>query len=95
MLWKLDNSQEKDEKSFKKIEKKLFRKFCFSIITFCTYLVAVKVDLFLAIFCPLLLGMLNGVDKILGFLHTKDDEEHPFYYSFVKGKVSHTLRSGN
>ena len=40
-----------------------------------------KVDLFLAIFFPLLLGMLNGVDKRVGFWHAIDDEEYAFSYS--------------
>ena len=74
------------------IEKKLFRKFYFSIITFCTYLVAVMVDLYLAIFFPLLLGMFNGVDKILGFRHVVDDEEHVF--SCSRSRVRHRTPKG-
>ena len=54
---------------------------------FCAYLVAVKVDLFLALFFHLLLGMLIGVDKIVGFWQSIDDEEYAFSYS--KSRVKH------
>ena len=59
----------------------LFRKFCFSLTTFCTYLIAMKVDLFLVLFVPLLFGILIGVDKRVGFRLTIDAEEYAFYYS--------------
>ena len=60
---KLVITKRKTEK-LKKYCKRLFRKFCFSLITFCTYLVAIKVeDLFLAFFFYLLLRVLIGVDK--------------------------------
>ena len=42
-----------------------------------------KVDLFLAIFFPLLLRMLNRVDKGVGFRHAVDDEE------YGKARVKH------
>ena len=58
----------------------------------CTYLVAIKVDLLLALFFPLLHGMLIRVDKRVGFRHAIDDEQ---YLLRVKGKASHTLKSGN
>ena len=67
--------------------KRLFRKLCFGLIMFCAYLVAVKVDLFLALFFHLLLGMLIGVDKIVGFWQSIDDEEYAFSYS--KSRVKH------
>ena len=65
----------------------LFRKLCFSLITFCAYLVAVKVDLFVALCFLLLLGMLIGVDKRVGFRHAIEDEEYAFSYS--KSRVKH------
>ena len=34
-----------------------------------------KVDFFSTLFFPLLLGMLIGVDKRVGFRHAVDDEE--------------------
>ena len=68
-------------KKLKKYWKKLFRKFCFSIIALCTYLVAIKVDLFLALFFPLLLGMLIRVNERVGFRHALDDEQYAFSYS--------------
>ena len=76
---------------------KLFRKFCFSIITLRIYLVATKVDLSLALFFPLLLGLLIRVDKRVGFRHTIDDEKYAFSYfgSRSKSKALYTLRSGN
>ena len=40
-----------------------------------------KVDLFLAFFFPLLLGMLIGVDKTVGFRHAIDDAKYTFSYS--------------
>ena len=60
-------------KKEEKYWKRLFRKFCFSLITFYTYLVAMEVDLFVTL--SLLLGMLIGVDKRVGFRHAIDDEE--------------------
>ena len=48
---------------------------------FCTYLVALKVDLFLALFFSLLLRMLIGVDKRAGFRYVIDDEEYTSSYS--------------
>ena len=48
--------------------------------TFCTYLVAMKVDFFLALFFSLLLGMLIGADKKVGFWQAIDDEEYAFPY---------------
>ena len=53
---------------------------------FSTYLGAMKVDLFLAIFFPLLLRVLNGVDKGVGFRHAVDDEEYAFSYSGARVK---------
>ena len=44
------------------------------MITFCTYLVAMKIDLFLG----MLLGTLNGVDKKVGFRQAIDDEQYAF-----------------
>ena len=75
----VDNTQKKDEKF-------LFRKFCFSIITFCTCLVVMKVGLFLALFFALLLGVLIGVDKRAGFRHTLDDEEYEILKQLATGK---------
>ena len=40
-----------------------------------------KVNLFLALFFPLLLGMVMGVDKRVTFRHAIDDEEYTFSYS--------------
>ena len=60
--------------------------FCFSLITFYTYLVAIKVDLFLALFFLFLFGILIGVDKRVGFRHAIDDEEYAFCYSGSKVK---------
>ena len=61
------NTQKKDEKSWRGIEKDYLKKNCFSLITFGTCLVAMKVDLFLALIFVLLLGMLIGVDKGAGY----------------------------
>ena len=41
----------------------MFRKFCFSLVTFCGCLVAIKMDLFVDLFFALFLGMFIGVDK--------------------------------
>ena len=64
---------------WKKLErhrKRLFRKFSFRLITFCTCSVAMKVDLFLALLFALLRGMLIGVDKRAGSWHAVNDEEY-------------------
>ena len=53
----------------------------------CTYLVAIKVDLLLALFFPLLHGMLIRVDKRVGFRHAIDDEQYAFSYS--ESRVKH------
>ena len=53
---------------------------------FCTRLVAMKVDLLLAIFFALLLGMLIGVDKRAGFWHAIDDEEYEILKQLATGK---------
>ena len=45
-----------------------------------------KVDLFLAIFSPLLLRMLNKVDKGVGFRHAVDDE---YAFSYSGARVKH------
>ena len=66
--------------------KRLFRKFCFSLITFCRYSVAMKVDLFLALFFALLLGMLIGVDKRADFWHAVNDEEYEIWKQLVTQK---------
>ena len=71
----IDNTQEKDEKSWRGIIR-LFRKFCFSLITFYICLVTMNVDLFLAFFFALLLGMLTGVNKRAGFWYAIDDEDN-------------------
>ena len=58
------------KKSWGSIEKNYLENFfLFQKITFCTFLVAMKVDLFLASFFSLLLGMLIGVDKAVGVRH--------------------------
>ena len=71
----IDNSQEKDEKIWR-YGKRLFKNFFFSLIKFCTCLVAMKVDLLLAIFFASLLGMLIGLHKRAGLRHAIDDEEY-------------------
>ena len=45
-----------------------------------------KVDFLLAIFFPLLLGMLIGVDKRAGFRHAIDDEEYEILKQLVTRK---------
>ena len=40
-----------------------------------------KVDLFLALFFPLLLGMIIRKDKRVGFRYAIDDEEYAVSYS--------------
>ena len=45
-----------------------------------------KVDLFLALFVPLLLGMLTGVDKRVGFRLDIDDEVYAFSNSSLTVK---------
>ena len=45
-----------------------------------------KVDLFLALFFPLLLGMLIWVDKRVGFRHAIDDEEYKILKQLEFGK---------
>ena len=45
-----------------------------------------KVDLLLAIFFALLLGMLIGVDKRAGFWHAIDDEEYEILKQLATGK---------
>ena len=70
---KLTMPKRKMKKSWGSIEKNYLENFVlvflFQKITFCTFLVAMKVDLFLASFFSLLLGMLIGVDKTVGFRH--------------------------
>ena len=48
-----------------------------------------NVDLFLALFFPLLLRMLIGVDKRVGFWYARDDEEYAFSYS--QSRVKHRI----
>ena len=43
-------------------------------------------DLFLAFFFPLMLGMLIGVDKTVRFRHVIDDGEYAFSYSGLRVK---------
>ena len=50
-------------KKLEKYWKRLFSKFCFSLITFCAILEAMKEDLLLAILFAFLPGMLIGKDK--------------------------------
>ena len=45
-----------------------------------------KVDLFLALFFPLLLGMLIVLDKRFGFRYAIDDQEYAFSYSGLRIK---------
>ena len=45
-----------------------------------------KVDLVLALFFFLLLEMLIGVDKRLGFRHAIDDEQYAFSYTGLRVK---------
>ena len=57
--------------------KRLFRKLCFSLITFCTCLYTIKVDLCLDLFFALWLGMFTGVDfQREGFRNAIEDEEY-------------------
>ena len=67
--------------------KRLFRKLCFSLSTFCTCLATMKVDFLLAIFFASLLGMLIAVDKRAGFRHAIDDEEYEILKQLATGKV--------
>ena len=79
----------------KKYRKRLFREFCFSLITFCTNLVAMRVDLILALFFPLLLGMFIGVDKRVGFRCAIGDDGYTFSYSGSRGKVQYLVFSNS
>ena len=80
------NTQKKDEKSWRGIEKDYLKKNCFNLITFGTCLVAMKVDLFLALFFVLLFGMLIGVDRGAGFRHAIDDEDNEILKQRATGK---------
>ena len=66
--------------------------FYFSLIK---YLVAMNVNLLLALFFGLLLGMLIGVGKRAGYWHTIDDEEYKIlkHFETTTGSLLSQLRS--
>ena len=82
-------------KKLEKYWKTLFREFCFSLITFCTYLIVLKVDLLIALFFPLFLGTLIEVKKKSRLLARYRWWRIRILSLHIEGKVSHTLRSGN
>ena len=54
-----------------------------------------KVDLLLTIFLALLLRMLIGVDKRVGFLRTIDGEEYEILKQLATGKVVEPVKDGS
>ena len=94
----LRNRAEMKLKKWKKLEKywkRLFRNFCFSLIAFCKYLLEMKVDLLLALFFPLFLEMLIGVEKKSMYSARCRWSRIRIFLLQVNDKVSHTLICGN
>ena len=56
------------------------------MITFCTCSVVIKVDLLVALFFPLWLGMLIEVDKRAAFRKVIDDEKYEILKQLAIGK---------
>ena len=54
-----------------------------------------RVDLILALFFPLLLGMFIGVDKRVGFRYAIGDDGYTFSYSGSRGKVQYLVFSNS
>ena len=81
-------------KDLGEVLKTLFRKFCFSLIMFCTCLIAMKVNLLLALSFALLLGMIVGIDKRAGFRHAIDDEEYKILKQLETGKFLNQCKNG-
>ena len=73
----------------------MFRKFCFSLVTFCGCLVAIKVDLFVDLFFALLLGMFIGVDKrAIRTINRNaiDDEKYEILKQLATGKFVKSMK---
>ena len=76
----INNTQEKDEKCWRSIEKDYLEKFV--LVELCS----VHSNEGGFAFFPLLLEMLIGVDKKVGFRHGIDDKEYAFSYSVLRVK---------